>query len=142
MKIFTNFTIFLLFFSLTTLTAFAQSPNSDPQKDERATKITAKAFRQDGFFCGYWNDCEDDGPCDGLYSLYIKIGDEIFPLTIDLPNKNDESAVFKLSKGTPINFDFKVHYLYDESGEDWRNAISLTRVQVTGSPNPQACIAK
>ncbi|MDR0354610.1 MAG: hypothetical protein LBJ64_02585 [Deltaproteobacteria bacterium] len=135
--------ILLLFLALPVGFAQAQYFEGSPD-DEIGKKTNVKAYNQQGFFCGFWDDCSDVGSCDGLYGLDVKLADEVFTFTLDLaptnpPNIEADRDVIDLPVGTPINFDFKAHYIYIESGGCWRDAVSLTRVQATGPAQPAAC---
>jgi hypothetical protein len=118
----------------------AQDEYNEAYNQEMANKILAKAYNQDGYFCEFWHDCmTEEDPCDGVYYIAVKMKDDLFFLKIDLPNRDLENTILQLPVGTPINFDFKIHYLYSESGGEWEPTVSLTRVETTGPANLQNC---
>jgi hypothetical protein len=120
---------------------FSCASSHAQQDDSPADDVTIKAYRQDGYYCGYWDDCQgQEGDCDGIYGLRIRIENDIFLFTLELPDRQAELAVFGLPVGTPINYDFKGHFLMDPDDE-WFHTYSLTRVQPTGEPDQNACPA-
>jgi hypothetical protein len=99
----------------------------------------AKAYDQEGYFCKYWDDCQDDGPCDGLYGLDILVKDKIYTFTVDEEfDKKLIDQLIELAEGSPIDFDFKVRYLFMD-GEPLYPTPSLTRVEITGIPTVNPC---
>jgi hypothetical protein len=113
------------------------TPGYDIEKDSRAA-TRAKAYDQKGIFCGYWDDSEETG--DGFYGYMIKMGNDVFSFTIDLPSNEEAEALAKQPPGTPIIFDFKVHKTVDPTVGELDLAVSLTKVQVApGEVNSAGC---
>jgi hypothetical protein len=134
-KLFNFVSVITFLFLLFATTSNAQTGGWE---DDRLNTVYAKAYDQNGFFCGYWDDCQDGGSCDGLYAISIKIKNDVFNFTANIPKKDDVTKLLGLQEGTPINFDFQVRMLFYD-GEPLFPTPSLTRFSVSGNPSPNVC---
>ena len=132
-----NFYILFIFLACFVL-QFASTPAKAQFTHPIEDNVFGRAFNQTGTFCGYWDDSEDSG--DGVYGISILRYDNMFKYTIyllDNPRVN-ERKIIALPVGTPINFDFDIRQKF-YGGELIGPTPTLTRVQVTGSPDEYVC---